>query len=230
MAGFYVNDIYWEALEDASHKMQNEAFGAMVRYYFTGEEPELSGAAKTAFLLVRDRIDAAKAHAEAGKAGGRPKNQTENQTANQNWNQTQNQTQNQTENQTANQNETKPKKNITESKTFLKNNPPIVPPKKEESGEFGEIIDYLNAKTGKRFRCGKNARRHISARLAEGFTLDDFKAVIDDRCSRWLGDAKMEEYLRPETLFGTKFEGYLNSKPKSDGVSNGGWLPKAASW
>jgi hypothetical protein len=46
--------------------------------------------------------------------------------------------------------------------------------------------------------------------MEDGYTLDDFKAVIDNRCGHWKG-TDMEQYLRPETLFGTKFEGYLNS-------------------
>jgi len=44
----------------------------------------------------------------------------------------------------------------------------------------------------------------------DGFTLEDFKTVIDKKCADWLNDAKMCKFLRPETLFGPKFEGYLN--------------------
>ena len=56
--------------------------------------------------------------------------------------------------------------------------------------------------------------REIKARLNEGFKLEDFKIVIDNKCSEWLNDKKMNQYLRPDTLFGTKFESYLNQKPK----------------
>lgn len=78
---------------------------------------------------------------------------------------------------------------------------------------YNEVIDYLNQKTGKNFKhTSKVTQRHIRARLAEGFTVSDFKQVIDNKCSDWLRDQKMKEYLRPETLFGTKFESYLNSK------------------
>jgi uncharacterized phage protein (TIGR02220 family) len=74
------------------------------------------------------------------------------------------------------------------------------------------IVEYLNQKAGKKYRAGsKDTRQHINARLAEGYTLDDFRAVIDKRCAAWLGDPKMEEYLRPSTLFGPKFESYLNA-------------------
>ena len=78
---------------------------------------------------------------------------------------------------------------------------------------YEEIVQYLNQKTGKNFKhTSKVTQRHIRARLAEGFTVSDFKQVIDNKCNDWLRDQKMKEYLRPETLFGTKFESYLNSK------------------
>ncbi|MBS6157694.1 MAG: conserved phage C-terminal domain-containing protein, partial [Sutterella sp.] len=66
-----------------------------------------------------------------------------------------------------------------------------------------------------------STRKHIKARLDEGFTIDDFKMVIDKKCSEWLNNSKMEQYLRPETLFGTKFEGYLNAKNKVNVGANG---------
>ena len=80
---------------------------------------------------------------------------------------------------------------------------------------YVEIIDYLNAKAGTRYRATTSStRKHIKARIDEGFTVEDFKTVIDKKCSEWLNNSKMEQYLRPETLFGTKFEGYLNAKPQ----------------
>jgi uncharacterized phage protein (TIGR02220 family) len=81
-----------------------------------------------------------------------------------------------------------------------------------------EIVDYLNEKAHKNYRSNnKTTIRHINARLKEGRTLSDFKQVIDNRCATWLG-TDMEQYLRPETLFGSKFESYLNaSAPKRRG-------------
>ena len=74
-----------------------------------------------------------------------------------------------------------------------------------------EIVDYLNEKAHKKYRSNNKATiRHINARLKEGRTLSDFKQVIDNRCATWLG-TNMEQYLRPETLFCSKFESYLNS-------------------
>lgn len=80
-----------------------------------------------------------------------------------------------------------------------------------------EIIFYLNKKTGKHYKVKTpKTVRLIRARLKEGFTVEDFKAVIEKKCDDWLGNEKMERYLRPETLFGTKFEGYLNETPNSE--------------
>jgi uncharacterized phage protein (TIGR02220 family) len=93
------------------------------------------------------------------------------------------------------------------------------------------IIGYLNSKAGTAYRAtSKETQRHISARLKDGFTVDDFKTVIDKMYSKWKG-TEFEEYLRPSTLFGTKFENYLNSKPakteqpKDDNKQYGGtWV------
>lgn len=79
------------------------------------------------------------------------------------------------------------------------------------SSEIKTIVDYLNEKTGKKYKpSSKTTRKHITARLKEGYTLEDFKKVIDNKCEDWLNDPTMNQYLRPETLFGNKFEGYLN--------------------
>lgn len=86
-------------------------------------------------------------------------------------------------------------------------------PKTAEAAK--EIIDYLNAKAGTKYKAnGRETKRLIHARMSkpECFTIDDFKTVIDNKCASWLGDPKMDQYLRPATLFGTKFENYLNEK------------------
>ena len=72
------------------------------------------------------------------------------------------------------------------------------------------IISFLNSITGSSYRSTTSkTRKLIAARLAEGFTADDFKAVITKKAKEWQ-NTDMAQYLRPETLFGTKFEGYLN--------------------
>lgn len=89
-----------------------------------------------------------------------------------------------------------------------------------------DIIDHLNSKTGKKYRATTKAtQRLINARLKEGFALDDFKCVIDKKVQAWQNDPKMQEFLRPETLFGPKFESYLNSTPSSPGKTNSAGVP-----
>ena len=76
---------------------------------------------------------------------------------------------------------------------------------------YEDIISYLNEKAGTKYKpTSAKSREKIDARVREGFTLEDFKTVIDKKCADWLNDAKMCKFLRPETLFGPKFEGYLN--------------------
>ena len=89
---------------------------------------------------------------------------------------------------------------------------------KHDMKTITEIVDYLNEKAHTNYRSNsKTTIRHINARLNEGYTLSDFKQVIDNRCATWLG-TDMEQYLRPETLFGSKFENYLNARaPKLRG-------------
>lgn len=80
--------------------------------------------------------------------------------------------------------------------------------------EFAQVVEYLNQKTGKKFRLTEATKKLINARLKEKFLIDDFYRVIDNQCSKWLKDEKMIDYLRPQTLFGTKFESYLNAIKK----------------
>lgn len=101
--------------------------------------------------------------------------------------------------------------NSTLTQTQLNNNKKIN--KDELKNLIHLVVNYLNLKTSKNFKeSTKNTVKHISARIAEGFTFDDFKSVIDIKTAEWKNSKEMSKYLRPETLFGTKFEGYLNQK------------------
>ncbi len=76
-----------------------------------------------------------------------------------------------------------------------------------------EVLAYFNEKTGKQYRWqSKDNQLIITARLKEKYTKEDLFKVIDNQCERWLGDEKMEQYLRPITLFcRSKIESYLNN-------------------
>ena len=91
--------------------------------------------------------------------------------------------------------------------------------KKESKKDiYSRVITRLNELTGKSFRpTTKKTIACIDARLNEKFTEEDFYKVIEIKTKEWLG-TKMEIYLRPETLFGNKFEGYLNQQKAHDPV------------
>lgn len=92
----------------------------------------------------------------------------------------------------------------------------------KEKIPYQEVITYLNKKAGKNFRVSsEKTKKLIRARFNDGFTLDDFKRVIDTKVFAWGNDAKMSAYLRPETLFGTKFEGYLNETTSKNNEQDG---------
>lgn len=92
---------------------------------------------------------------------------------------------------------------------------PTVSDNEEEDIPYKEIISYLNEKANRNYRYNiKKNQTLIRSRWSEGFRLDDFKHVIDTTIKDWVG-TKYEKYLRPETLFGSKFEGYLNQSPRN---------------
>lgn len=95
---------------------------------------------------------------------------------------------------------------------------PDAPSPVNEKIPYKEIIDYLNEKTGSRYKNVAGNQKMIKARWNEGYRLDDFKAVIDHKTEDWLGTIakdgrEMGQFLRPSTLFGSKFDQYLNEKP-----------------
>lgn len=85
------------------------------------------------------------------------------------------------------------------------------------------IVNYLNTVCNTNYRYSSEAtKKKIRARLNEGFVEDDFYSVIDVKYAEWGKDSSMSKYLRPETLFGTKFESYLNQCPrKEQHIDNG---------
>lgn len=100
--------------------------------------------------------------------------------------------------------ETTTENNVTEEK----------PLKVVWTEETNHIIDYLNKRTGKKYSVKtKKTAQLIHKLLDNGFTVEDFERVIDIKCLQWLNNEKMNQYLRPRTLFSEKFEDYLNEAP-----------------
>ena len=98
------------------------------------------------------------------------------------------------------------KNNINNNNIYIVRNEDKIP--------YKEIVEYLNEKANTKYRyTSENTKKHIKARFNDGYTIDDFKKVIDIKTKEWL-KTNMEKYLRPETLFGSKFENYVNQKEK----------------
>lgn len=121
--------------------------------------------------------------------------------------------------------------NVTGNDTVTEGN--AIEEEREEEEEidiniYSSIINYLNKKANTRYRVNnKKTKTLIKARLNEGFAEDDFYKVIDNKVNEW-ANTDMNKYLRPETLFSPKFEGYLNQKEiknaqYSNGKSNNRW-------
>ena len=118
-----------------------------------------------------------------------------------------------------NGNQMEPQYSLVEYSLDKANNIYTPGPQKEaqenDCESYKTIISYLNEKAGTKYRASTaKTKTVIHARLSEGFTVEDFKTVIDKKCAEWIG-TDYEKFLRPETLFGTKFEGYLNQKERT---------------
>lgn len=114
------------------------------------------------------------------------------------------------------QNEQTNTRDYTEITTETTNNNILSP--SSTAYPYKDVINYLNQQTGKHYKSTtKKNQTVIRARTDEGFTLDDFKQVVNNKVAEWKG-TDMEKYLRPETLFGNKFEGYLNQELQPSGM------------
>lgn len=95
--------------------------------------------------------------------------------------------------------------------------PPSPSPSPSPSYICSKAIDLLNELSGSSFRSTtRKTQKIIAAREREGYTLEDFETVIRHKCGQWVNDAKMQQYLRPETLFGGKFEAYLSDAKRHE--------------
>ena len=98
----------------------------------------------------------------------------------------------------------------------------------DKSDDVKTVIDYLNQKNGTSYRASsKKNKSLINARFSEGYSVDDFKKVIDIKSNDWSG-TDMAKFFRPETLFGNKFDGYLNQVPIKKQAPVGSRVPEWA--
>lgn len=204
-------DSHIEGAQLYSPKVRGDIYRAIIEYGHYGIEPDwLKGEAKGFFIAIRPTLDHSKAKAEAGRKGGLARSRAQ-ANAKQADKQTPSNAQAESQanaKQTAKQTRSEEEEEVEVFASSEANTP--IPPE-----VYAEIIGYLNAEANRDYKPTSEAtRKLIRARLAEGYEVCDFKRVIDNKVSSWLGDPKMDAYLRPSTLFSkSKFEGYLNERP-----------------
>lgn len=191
-------------------------FRALLEYSETGEAPELTGRESIAFDFIADDIDRARERYD-----GSCRKNAEN--AKKRWSKedtTEYERIQSYENDTVEYDRIRPHTKDTKAKEKEKANAKAKEKKIDNAllaQAATQIIGRLNEQTGANYRpASKATQAKIHARLAEGYTVEDFVAVIDKKCAEWLDDPKMRAYLRPETLFGTKFESYLNAPERGE--------------
>lgn len=213
-------DSYIDAGQKLKPSERKEYYCALVEYLAYGKEPErLKGSSDAIWTAIFPSLELSRKRSESGSKGGQKKQANQELATKQNEDLLASKTASKTEAKAvANNKANGVAKSKSNSKEDISND--ISKKKGADLSTITEIVDYLNEKANTSFRpSAEYAKTHIRARLREGFTVDDFKAVIDGRVKAWANDPKMSEYLRPQTLFGTKFESYLNAskaKPKTD--------------
>lgn len=214
---------YAEHINLLSREQKGDLLSAIMAYAVTGSESDvdMDGMTRMAFSFIKAQMDrdnekyqkTTEARREAGKKGGEAKraNATKKVAKVANANFAKQDVANLADNDNVND-------NVTDSDKD-NNVVPVQPHKCGEASEeypYKEVVEYLNIRAGTKYRASsKDTKKHIHARFEEGYTLDDFKAVIDKKVSEWgkepdKGQKDMRPYLRPSTLFGKNFESYLN--------------------
>ncbi|OUP37946.1 conserved phage C-terminal domain-containing protein [Olsenella sp. An188] len=203
-------------LQLGNRREGDELIGMIVRYLRTGEEPSpRTDAQRMALAMVRPVLDKSRKRIVAGSEGGsrsasKPSSKQESKRQSKQESKLSSEPRSEEQSTSA----SKKASDICSSSSLPL---PDSPSEEEGCGEEGggipyaEIVAALNGAAGTSYRpTSKKTRQLIRARWAEGYRLPDFEAVIDTMARAWLSDPKMSAYLRPETLFGTKFESYLN--------------------
>lgn len=210
-------------LQLGNRREGDELIGMIVRYLRTGEEPSpRTDAQRMALAMVRPVLDKSRKRIVAGSEGGsRSVSRTASKQSSKRQSKQASKTPSEPESEEESNAESKQASDICSSSSL-----PLPDSPSEEEGcggedggiPYTEIVAALNGALGTSYRpTSKKTRQLIHARWAEGFRFPDFEAVIATMAAAWGDDPKMSAYLRPETLFGPKFESYLNRpKPRKE--------------
>lgn len=210
-------------LQLGNRREGDELIGMIVRYLRTGEEPSpRTDAQRMALAMVRPVLDKSRKRIVAGSEGGsRSVSRAASKQSSKRQSKQVSKTPSEPGSEEESNAESKQASDISSSSSIPL---PDSPSEEEGCGEedggipYTEIVAALNGALGTSYRpTSKKTRQLIHARWAEGFRSPDFEAVIATMAAAWGDDPKMSAYLRPETLFGPKFESYLNRpKPRKE--------------
>lgn len=206
MNGFTIYKEYYELITLLTEREQQELLLAITKFMFEDVEPTLNDKQTKIFNNLRRPLEKSKKRSKCGSITKSNENQEENEIETKD-NQKEIKTKS-NESQKENENKTHQDVNVIVNV----NDNVDVNVKKISLEEIKGIVEYLNIKSNSHYKYSTDKTQTlIKARIKDGFTLDDFKIVIDKKCEEWLG-TDFEKFLRPETLFSNKFEGYLNQK------------------
>lgn len=196
--GFFVQEDFWLAVRGCSRKVQGEVMGALALLFFEGEDSAeaLKGTSQSLFYAMRERVLIArtKSNARGGDQRG-----------------------NQRGDQRGDQNAVLLAKSESESETSTYNPPISTPqPTREQPTPralfIGEALKVFTEVTG---RACLIPSAEVSFDLTKifdaGYSIDDVRMVCEQQQAEWGADPKRQKWLRPHTLFGEKFEGYLEA-------------------
>lgn len=200
-------------LELGNRREGDELIGMIVRYLRNGTEPSpRTDAQRMALAMVRPVLKKSRARIEAGSKGGSGQ---QSKTYSKPPSKRQSKTASNEESEEESMHESKQPSDIYSSSSIPDSSSSSEEGVQGEDGAipYSEIVGMLNEAAGTAYRpTSKKTRQLIHARWAEGYREADFSAVIETMAQAWGNDPKMAAYLRPETLFGTKFESYLNRR------------------
>ena len=221
--GFYIQDDYWEALEDLPKKQQDEVLGALSRLFFKGEDkPPLKGASKALFIAFRDRVLLSKKRSDSGKSpsGKSTIEPGSNSRSNGDQNAIKPAIKRESNaDQNSDQNAIKSggdllKREREKDKANALSNPlnPLLSIEEADAAFGAEALSEFNRITGQSVQSLSPSAWTSLARIrASGRTIRDVTLVVQSKLEEWGGDSKMSHYVRPSTLFGQKFEEYLGA-------------------
>ena len=197
--GFITYGDFEAVADELTDEQLGKIMRAELRYFNSGKAPKFDGVLKYVWIPIQQQIDRDSERYEKKCAKMRAN-------ANKRWSKT-----DESESMQLHANDANTKTNTntdTKTDTDTNTNTMSVP---DASSLSSDLISYLNDKAGTSHEPTRSVIKQIQGLLDSGYTPFQIRTVIDKKCDEWLGDDKMRGYLRPSTLFGSKFDEYLSA-------------------